>query len=392
MVRIVFLFISFLLITQKIYAQNMVVNPSFEEINNCPYTMNQLKFAKNWFPFGTADPSPDLFHSCDYNGPMGVPKNIFGNQKARTGKAYIGMITYLTSKSGKGWKFPANHREYIMVQLTKPLVAGNNYYAEMWVNLSENCEFAINSIGMYFTKDLPYLDWQALNLGYYKPQVNSNLETLIEDLNKWVKVSGTFIAKGDELALTIGNFYSDTKITIKKTKRKFPYQNEKIPKNQRPQIAYYFIDDVKVQPVDPNEPIYPEEILVRKNTTTVDDYFGPVIIGKKVILQNVYFKFDKADFLPDSYAELDKLYDYLKQNKHIKIQIDGHTDKMGTDEYNIKLSFQRAKAVYDYLKWKGINEYRLEYKGYGSSLPIVANDSDENRAINRRVEFKILEK
>ena len=93
--------------------------------------MNQLTFTKAWFPFGTADPSPDLFHACAYGNMVGIPINIFGTQKPRTGKAYTGLITYLTSKSGKAWKVPANHREFIMVQLTKPLIKGNSYYAEM---------------------------------------------------------------------------------------------------------------------------------------------------------------------------------------------------------------------------------------------------------------------
>lgn len=392
MLQKVFSVVLFLIMVNLTHGQNMVVNPSFENIENCPYTMNQLKFTKYWFPFGTGDPSPDLFHACDFNGQMGVPKNLFGSQQARTGDAYVGMICYLTSKSGKGWQLPANHREFVMVQLTKPLVAGNTYYAEMWVSLAENCEYSINSLGMYFTRDLPHMDWMAMDLGYYKPQITSNLDSLIEKTNEWTKVSGTFVAKGDELALTIGNFYSDSKIKTQKTKRKFTFQDPNIPKKQRPQIAYYFIDDVSVMPVDPNEPIYPEDILVRKDTVTEEGYFGPAIVGRKVILQNIYFEFDKSDFLESSFTELDKLYNYLLENKRIKIQIDGHTDNVGTDEYNVKLSFQRAKAVSDYLIWKGINEFRVEYKGYGSRRPIVGNETDEARAMNRRVEFTILSK
>lgn len=390
MVRAVLFFSFLIFLTSSIWAQNMVINPSFEYMKNCPYTMNQLKFTESWFPFGTADPSPDLFHACDLNGQMGIPKNIFGIQKARSGDAYVGMITYLTTRSGNGWKVPANHREFIMVQLTKPLVAGNKYYAEMWVNLADFCEYSTSSIGMNFTPHLLHMDWQAIDLGYYKPQINSNLDTLIDRIDTWTKVSGTFTAKGDELALTIGNFHSDSKILTKKTKRKFPFEDERTPKAQRPQIAYYFIDDVLVRPVDPKEPIYPEDLLVKKDTTSEEGYFGPAIVGRKVILQNIYFEFDKSDFLPKSFTELDKLYRYLKENNRVKIQVDGHTDDVGDDEYNIKLAFQRAKAVTGYLKWKGINEFRLEYKGYGSRRPIVGNETEEGRSLNRRVEFTIL--
>lgn len=375
----------------RAYGQNMVVNPGFEEMKNCPFSMNQLKFTKAWFPFGTADPSPDLFHTCAYGNMVGIPRNIFGTQKPRGGNAYVGLITYLTSKSGKTWKLPANHREFIMVQLTKPLVKGNTYYAEMWVNLAENCEYATNSIGMCFTKDLLHIDWQAMDLGYYQPQVQSHPDTLMLDTEGWMKVSGTFVAKGDELALTIGNFISDKNIEVKKTKRKFPVsKKDKLPKHLQPMISYYFIDDVRVTPVDPNEPIYPEELLVKKDTTELD-YFGPAVVGKKFILNNIQFDFDEAVLLESSYEELDRLYDYMVENIRIKIEIEGHTDNLGSDDYNNQLSAQRAKAVSDYLtKTRGINEFRVDFKGFGSSRPIVSNDTPEGQALNRRVEFVIV--
>ncbi len=372
-------------------AQNMVTNPSFEEMKNCPFMMNQLKFTKGWFPFGTADPSPDLFHTCAYGTRVGVPVNVFGTQKPRTGNAYAGLITYLTSKSGKTWKLPANHREFVMVQLTKPLVKGNTYYAEMWVNLAENCEYATNSISMYFTEDLLHIDWQAMELGYYKPQIVSHPDTLMQDTEGWMKVSGTFVAKGNEMALTIGNFVSDKNLKVKKTKRRFPVsKKDRIPKSQQPMMAYYFIDDIRVTPMDPNEPIYPEELLVKKDEGT-PDYFGPARVGKKFILKNIQFDFDEAILLESSYEELDRLYEYMLANERIKIEIEGHTDNKGTDEYNLKLSTARAKAVSDYLvKTKGINEFRVDYKGFGSSKPIMSNATKEGQALNRRVEFVIV--
>jgi OmpA-OmpF porin, OOP family len=371
----------------------MVVNPSFEEMKNCPFTMNQLKFTKAWFPFGTADPSPDLFHTCAYGNMVGIPINIFGTQQPRTGKSYAGLITYLTSKSGKAWKVPANHREFIMVQLTKPLIKGNSYYAEMWVNLAENCEFSTNSMSMYFTKDIPHIDWQAIDLGYYKPQIQSHPDTLLTDHKGWMKVSGTFISKGDEMALTIGNFIADKLIKVQKTKRKFPVsKNDKMPKNLQPMIAYYFIDDIKVTPLDPTEPIYPQELLVHKELEN-EDYFGPVQVGKKFILQNIQFNFNESNLLESSFDELDKLFDYLTENEHIKIEIEGHTDNIGTIDYNNKLSAERGKAVAYYItKVRGLEDYRVKYRGFGSSQPIVSNETAEGQAMNRRVEFVILEK
>jgi len=372
------------------FAQNMVVNPSFEEIWNCPFTMNQTRFTKFWFPFGTADPSPDFFHACTENKIVKVPGSIFGFQHARTGEAYIGMINYLTTKSGGGWRVPANHREMVMVQLTKPLVAGNQYYAEMWINLADNCEFAINSFGMYFTRDMPSFDWQAMDLGYYKPQVSSDPDIVYDNNEDWVKISGTFTAKGDELALSIGTFEADSRLVVKKTKRKFAHaRNDNLPKKYQPRIAYYFIDDVKVVPIDPNESIYPEPIATE--ATSEEEYFGPAEVGRSFTLSNIYFEFDKSVLLYSSFMELGKLLEYLNKYKRIKIEIIGHTDNVGSREYNVKLSEARAKAVTNYLVAKGVNEFRLEYKGYGSYQPIVPNTTPQNRALNRRVEFLILE-
>lgn len=371
--------------------QNMVINPGFEEIWDCPYTMDQSKLIKYWFPFGTADPSPDFFHACARDGFMGVPHNMFGEQAAHGGDAYIGLICYLTSRSGRGWRVPANHREYLMVQLTKPLVAGHEYYGEFWVSLADNCEFSINNIGMYFTRDMPSFDWQAMNFGYYRPQVSSDSKQQLDDHKGWTKISGTFIAKGDELALTIGTFAPDSSLNPKRTKRQFlSTRDKKIPKHLQPMIAYYLIDDIKVTPVDPNESIFPEPILAQQ--PEVEEHFGPAEIGNRFTLANIYFEFEKATLLRSSLLELQRLEDYLEKNPSIKIQIEGHTDNVGSREFNEKLSEKRAKAVVDYLISKGVNEFRLEYKGHGSKYPIVPNDTPENRALNRRVEFSILEK
>ncbi len=386
----ILLVISLFSLVLLVQSQNMVVNPGFEEVWECPFTMNQLKFTKSWFPFGTADPSPDYFHSCCKNNLMSVPSNVFGEQLAHGGEGYIGLISYLTSKSGKGWRVPENHREFAMVQLTKSLIKGNEYYAEMWVNLAENCEFAINSLGMYFTRDMPRFDWQVMNFKHYKPQVANPIGRILKDINGWTKISGTFTARGDEMALTIGTFDPDSSLVAKKTKRKFSHiRDERMPKHLQPQISYYFVDDVLVRPVDPNEPISPDPEI--KIATPEDDYFGPAEIGKKFTLQNIYFEFDKAALLRSSSLELNKLLSYLEKHRRVKIEIEGHTDNVGSREYNQKLSEARAKAVVEYLVDKGLDEFRLEYKGYGSSRPIVPNSNTQNQALNRRVEFVILE-
>lgn len=109
-------------------------------------------------------------------------------------------------------------------------------------------------------------------------------------------------------------------------------------------------------------------------------------------LKNVFFETAKYDLKPESKAELDKLVAFLKSNTTIKGELSGHTDNVGDKKMNLTLSQNRAKSVYDYLVTAGIDAKRLTYKGYGDTRPKVKNDSDINRAMNRRTEFKILSK
>ncbi|MFN7014845.1 MAG: OmpA family protein, partial [Bacteroidia bacterium] len=80
------------------------------------------------------------------------------------------------------------------------------------------------------------------------------------------------------------------------------------------------------------------------------------------------------------------------ENSTIKIEISGHTDNVSSDEFNLRLSENRAKAVVEFLVQNGIAKERLTYKGYGKSQPIATNDTEEGRQENRRVEFKIISK
>ncbi|MBL7883582.1 MAG: OmpA family protein [Bacteroidia bacterium] len=121
-----------------------------------------------------------------------------------------------------------------------------------------------------------------------------------------------------------------------------------------------------------------------------DLYLVPVEIGQTIRLNNIFFDFNKADLKTESYEELDRLTKFLQDNKKIEIEIGGHTDNVGSDEYNQKLSQQRVESVVAYIVSKGIDKVRLQAKGYGESKPIANNDTEEGKSTNRRVEFTIL--
>lgn len=121
-----------------------------------------------------------------------------------------------------------------------------------------------------------------------------------------------------------------------------------------------------------------------------DLYLSPIEVGQVVRLNNIFFELNKSDLLPESSAELDRLIQLMNENKKMVIEIGGHTDNQGSDEYNMNLSQQRVNSVVSYLTKNGINAKRLTGKGYGESSPVATNDTEEGRELNRRVEFRIV--
>jgi outer membrane protein OmpA-like peptidoglycan-associated protein len=113
-------------------------------------------------------------------------------------------------------------------------------------------------------------------------------------------------------------------------------------------------------------------------------------VGAVSVLRNLYFDFDKASFKQESYNELNKLERMMLQNPNLKVEISGHTDNIGSKNYNQLLSRRRAEAVKDFLTKKGIDARRISVIGYGETRPLASNDDDkEGRELNRRVEFKV---
>ena len=140
---------------------------------------------------------------------------------------------------------------------------------------------------------------------------------------------------------------------------------------------------------------YSQNINLKETTTETKPYeievlLEPIAANSKITLNNVFFDFDKNELKQESFVELDKLADLLKKNPTVKIEISGHTDNKGDKKYNLTLSQKRAESVVNYLVQKGIAAARLVAKGYGDTMPIAPNDTEENKAKNRRTEVKVL--
>ncbi len=122
----------------------------------------------------------------------------------------------------------------------------------------------------------------------------------------------------------------------------------------------------------------------------VDIPLQPIETGASIVLKNIFFDSKKWELKPGSQTELNKVVQLLNDNPALKIEITGHTDNIGNPADNLILSENRAKSVVKYLIANGIAPGRLMSKGYGETRPIAPNNSEENRAQNRRTELKVL--
>jgi outer membrane protein OmpA-like peptidoglycan-associated protein len=134
--------------------------------------------------------------------------------------------------------------------------------------------------------------------------------------------------------------------------------------------------------------------VVRHETTLQESVSAPVIVQADsiIVLNEVLFETDRFQLKPAIYPKLDSVASFMDREPTLEIIISGHTDNTGTERHNLQLSQQRARAVAEYLLDKGIGSHRIQHNGYGSSKPVMNNNSAAGRLKNRRVEMLIRSK
>jgi hypothetical protein len=185
------------------HGQNLVPNPSFETQTGCPTTPGNFSIVGNWFVCPTHGGSPDYHHVCG-SSTFGVPVNIFGNQLARTGSAYIGFVTNF----GGG-----DFREYLEVLLTTPLTGGTSYTATAYLSLSDGSGWATDGFGFYLSTGVVSGTGPSTPLPF-TPQVSNSTNNFINSWTNWMPVTGTFVATAGMQYLTIGNFKNDASTNV----------------------------------------------------------------------------------------------------------------------------------------------------------------------------------
>ena len=345
---------------QKGKIQNLVPNPSFEQFSSPPigwfYRGSDFTSLMRFWDSPT-NASPDAYGQ-KIRVPAHWKTNGFHLQKANKGESMIGLTMFGCEK-GK-----PHCREYVQVRLNEELVVGQNYYVEFYVSKLKN-SLACNNFGLAFAVDL--IDFEIEKEIDISPLFNS-VSVVDNEAEEWVKIKGGFQADSAYNFLVVGNFYEDIYTEFEYTDAVLNY-------------AYYYFDDFLIKKIPPILEVPEEKEDLRKQILTE---------GKIIKLKNIYFDFDKWDLHPRSFIELSKLITILKKNPSMNIQIHGHTDSIGSDNYNIYLSRKRARSVINYLVDQGIDASRLSHKAYGSSEPVESNKDSDGRALNRRVEFKIM--
>jgi hypothetical protein len=296
------LLIFLLLITASAgKAQNLVPNGDFEQYSGCPTDYAQFDSLLSWLNINDnvlAYGSPDYFNQCSGASNVGVPSNIFGFQQAHSGVAYSGIVL-------KNILTIPDYREYMEVPLSSTLVAGNCYYFQMYMSLSDTYAFTSDDVGVYFSDTL----FAHIN-NYFRlpftPQI-SNTQGIFPDNINWTLVSGNYTATGGENYLLIGNFLNDNNTNTILVNSSAQYNG-----------VYIYIDDVSLTPCtgieeqNTNEAItiYPnpvKELLVISDKRTgireieIYDLFGRRVLKSEVGSQRTEMTINISKLSPGIY-------------------------------------------------------------------------------------------
>jgi len=211
-------------------------------------------------------------------------------------------------------------------------------------------------------------DWKILTEYGYHSTFNSELEGAVSA----VEING----RDSYMTLNLGFLYYFGKGTPSKLCEPCP---QGMTMEMKDMTDYNKIEDMIKKHI-------PKEV---EKVVVVDRYIT-AISEDRLVLVGVNFAFDKSDLLPESYPVLDNAVKLLNNKPELNIEIQGYADNIDTDAYNKKLSEERAQTVKNYLVSKGIAENRLTTVGYGESNPIADNTTEEGRAMNRRIVFRII--
>lgn len=269
----------------------------------------------------------------------------------------------------------------LTVKEVKPFNLKSNASGKFETRIPETDQYVVNvTADNFLPKELSFTIPKLGN------DTTLNIEIPLTPIPKKLIITGTLYDKKTEDPLTNGKVEIVLK-SNKKTNFKIEAANGKY-EQEISTLGWYVITGSAANYLNAVDSV---KVNSEEDTPVIKDlYLQKIEVGLTVRLKNIYFDFDKTTLKSASFVELNKVVDFLKKNPSIEIEIAGHTDSKGSDEYNNNLSQGRSQSVVDYLISQGIDSYRLQAHGYGESKPIDTNDTDAGQANNRRVEFTVL--
>jgi outer membrane protein OmpA-like peptidoglycan-associated protein len=290
---------------------------------------------------------------------------------------YVGIALYKESD---------NYSEFIQGKLITPLIKGKKYCLRTSVNLCSYSRYSGNRLAFYFSSSPVSVN--SKNEYTYLPQVTfSNLPV---ENKSFMTLCDYFIADGGEQTITVGRFSKPENLELIK--------RENIPQSSfgLELAVYYLIDNIELFEIQDTLECYckrniiPIDSIKTKPRELYETDLNKLKQGVPVVLENVNFEFDSFILLNSSEDILNILLNYLNNNPDTRISIEGHTDDIGTEDYNLKLSINRARSVYNWLINEGVDSSRLSFTGFGNSRPLYNDTEEKHRALNRRVEVRII--
>jgi len=334
-----------LLMSTFIQSQNLVPNPSFEEIKDTTsrFTANNFDFSKKIKLWSTPNTSsPDLI-TPDFHEKFITPP------PAHSGQNVVGI------------QAKPNYCEYIGITLKETLKPNHTYLVEYWIRRSYCISPKMNkdqkmseNFGILFTSE--EMEFDHTKMIEEEPQIKGDSNIVLTSKD-WIKVSKYFSPTKTYTYFYLGQFQG--------------YDEDSYLK------GYYVIDDILIKELK-----YYQDL----------DKEVKLDVGNIIPLNHIHFALGSTRLASkNSHSHISEMVDYLKYHSEIRVKINGHTDSSGNRFSNQRLSKRRAKAIADLIIRGGIRSHRIEWEGFGEDLPIADNDSSEGRALNRRVEFEVVE-
>lgn len=360
---------------------NLVPNPGFDITKGKVKEKGQIEVATGWIS-GTLDKA-DLFSKNSKSPDYSVPSNSMGSEIPNEGDNYAGIVAQSLKNSIA--------RSYLQAELVQALEAEKMYCVQFYVSAADLSKFACNDLGAYLSTGR-ITSVEILKYDEIKPQILNPKNSVFISQDMWEPICATYQAKGGEKFITIGNFEKGTDAELKKLQRPRGFTKPQV------NIAYYYIEDVSVTPLEEVEHCYCEKeekkevmnIVYSKSTSVIEsekkDNF------REIEHKKIFFDLRSNGISMEANKTLAEVIKLMNENPDVKIEILGNTENIEqADEKLSALSEERAKNVFFYMNSKGIDESRLSARGVGNAFPMSKSSSLGGRAQNRRVEFKILE-